>query len=193
MYSLYIDTHDAQIVIALFNKHQLITKKLKGSSKNHSDFTMPLIKEILEENNITPKELGEILVINGPGSFTGVRIGVTIAKTLAYTLDIPIKTMSSLEMIAVSSHIEEKKIAIIQDVKGVFLGIYDKDDNLIGEMTYQSNTEFIKYKEETNLPIITATEIDLEGIYAHFKTKDTINAHKANPVYIKVIEALKHD
>ena len=56
----------------------------------HSVVTMPSIRTILNNNNIDVKELNEIIVCNGPGSFTGSRIAVTIAKTMAYSLNIPI-------------------------------------------------------------------------------------------------------
>lgn len=193
MYTLYIDTHDKQIVIGLFKDGNLIGKIIKESSRNHSDYTMPLVKAILEENKITTQDLSEILVVNGPGSFTGVRIGVTIAKTLAYTLDIPIKTITSLEMLAVSSKISSKKVITIKDIKGVFYGIFDKDDNLVGELAYKSNDDFKVFIEAENIPIVNDFQIDLEAIYKRFQTKEPTIAHNVNPSYIKVIEVLKND
>ena len=62
----------------------------------------PAIKELIDE-----QKLDEIIVVNGPGSFTGVRLGVTIAKTLAYTLNIPIKTISSLEVSSISNNAQK--------------------------------------------------------------------------------------
>ena len=102
MNSLFIDTHDKDIIITLFKNGKVLEASLKSSERHHSDFTMSMIESVLKNNNLTVHELDEILVVNGPGSFTGVRIGVTIAKTLAYTLNIPIKTITSLECLAVS-------------------------------------------------------------------------------------------
>ena len=82
MYSLFIDTHNELIKIILFKDGKILTDKEKMSNMQHSVYTMPMIEEILKENNIESSNLNEIIVVNGPGSFTGVRIGVTIAKTM---------------------------------------------------------------------------------------------------------------
>jgi len=95
MYTLYIDTHYINLVIALYKDNKVIAKKELSSNK-HSSYTVPTINDILKEKNITIKELNEVIVINGPGSFTGVRIGILLAKILGYTLNIPIKSISYL-------------------------------------------------------------------------------------------------
>ena len=96
MNTLFISTFDKLITIALLKNGKLIDKLELVSNKNHSEFVMNMINDILNNNNIDTSFLNEIIVVNGPGSFTGVRIGVIIAKTLAYTLNIPIKTITSL-------------------------------------------------------------------------------------------------
>ena len=195
MYSLYIDTHDTEIVIGLYKDGNILDSRIKPSTRNHSDFTMPLIKEILDTNNIGVKDLNEILVVNGPGSFTGVRIGVTIAKTLAYTLNIPIKTITSLEMYACGKKDLEQKLVIIRDVKGVFYGLFNKENEQIGELEYKANKDFDEYVSTNNLSnnIVEEKAIDFDAIYQQLSKKEVELAHKANPIYIKVIEALKND
>ena len=194
MFSLFIDTHDALISLALYKDGKFVDKKQKESTMHHSDYIMPMLVELLNDNNITVHDLNEILCINGPGSFTGVRLGVTIAKTLAYTLNIKIKVATSLEMYAVSSDIEGNKLAIIKDLKGAFGGLFDKDNNLNGEYFYMNNSEFNEYVEKNNFEsIIVENNIDFNKIYDLFSTKQEEIAHKVNPLYIKVIEALKHD
>ena len=194
MFSLFIDTHDALISLALYKDVKFVDKKQKESTMHHSDYIMPMLVELLNDNNITVHDLSEILCINGPGSFTGVRLGVTIAKTLAYTLNIKIKVATSLEMYAVSSNIEGNKLAVIKDLKGAFGGLFDKDNNLNGEYFYMNNSEFNEYVEKNNFEgIIVENNIDFDKIYDLFSTKKEEIAHKVNPLYIKVIEALKHD
>lgn len=194
MKSLFIDTHDSEIVIGLFDGDKLLDEKRKVSSRNHSDYTMPMIERILKENKFNVHDLDEILVVNGPGSFTGVRLGVTIAKTLAYTLNIPIKTITSLEAFAVSYDSSKKKLVAIHDVKGVFGGLFDSNNKLLNDLFYKSNEEFSKYiKEEDLEDKIIPCELDLSKIKLYMNGIDTTLAHKANPIYIKVIEALKND
>jgi len=100
MYTLFISTYDKLINISLLKDGKLKSTIEEISKQNHSILVMPMIDNILKSNKITTSDLNEIIVVNGPGSFTGVRIGVVIAKTLAYTLNIPIKTITSLECIS---------------------------------------------------------------------------------------------
>lgn len=194
MYSLFIDTHDRQINLALYKDGELLDSREKESTMHHSDYIMPLLKELLDSNNIDVHDLSEILCVNGPGSFTGVRLGVTIAKTLAYTLNIPIKTITSLEMFAVSSESDNDKLVIIKDLKGCFGGLFTSSNELKEEYFYKSNSEFEEYVEENNLrEKIVDNKVDFNKLYSFFKTKETTNPHKVNPIYIKVIEALKND
>ena len=104
MYTLFISTYDKLITIGLLKNGNLLDFKEIESNQNHSSFNIPTIENILSTNDINTNYLNEIVVVNGPGSFTGVRLGVTIAKTLAYTLDISIKTITSFECIAISTN-----------------------------------------------------------------------------------------
>ena len=194
MYSLFIDTHNVDINLALYKDGELVDSRVKSSSMHHSDNIMPLLAELLKSNNVDVHDLGEILCVNGPGSFTGVRLGVTIAKTLAFTLKLPIRAITSLEMFAVSTESENNKLVIIKDLKGCFGGLFTKDNELVGEYFYKNNQEFEDYVESNDLrDKIVENKVDFNKLYDFFMTKETINPHKVNPIYIKVIEALKND
>jgi len=195
MYSLLIDTHDSNLTFILYKDGKCIDKNIKESERHHSDYAMPMLKELLDNNNIDVHDLNEIIVVNGPGSFTGVRIGVTIAKTLAYTLGINIKTISSLATKAISNNTNDIKVPIIRDVKGVFSGVYDKDNNLIDEMFYLDNDAFKAFLEEHDYEdkVIEDVDYNFDDIYKYVDKLEVINAHGVKPIYIKQIEAEKHD
>ena len=89
--NLFIDTHLNDVIIILSENGRIKKEKKILNEKQNSKIIMPLIKKMLGQEK--PES---IIVVNGPGSFTGVRLGVTIAKTLAYTLQIPIYTITSL-------------------------------------------------------------------------------------------------
>lgn len=190
MYTLFISTFDKIITIGLLKNGKVISELTKESSKNHSIHTMPMIDEILKINNLLPSYLNEIIVVNGPGSFTGVRIGVTIAKTLAYTLNIPIKTITSLKAYAVSSDKETNKLVTIEDLKGKYIGYFDKNNNLLSDYTYLKNDEYETYIKEKEQYLINNNTFDLNKIYKSLQTEDSINPHIVNPIYIKGIDAL---
>ena len=168
----------------------MITKKEQISNRNHSIYTIPLIEEILRENQITTRDLNEIIVIDGPGSFTGVRLGITVAKMLAYTLNIKIKTISSIEALA-SGKNALKMIITITDPKGKYFGIFD-NGKLINKLSYLSKADYenfinTNYKEYTEL---NDDKLDIEAIYNYSKNIETQNPHIVKARYIKGIEAL---
>jgi len=188
MYTLFISTFDKLITVGLLKNGEVIDKIIKESNKNHSNYVMSMIDEIININEITASYLNEIIVVNGPGSFTGVRIGVTIAKTLAYTLDIPIKTITSLEAYAISTPSKGNKLITISDLKGKFVGYFNENNDILEDFRYLSNIEFEEYKIDKNK--IDIQEFNLESIYKYLKNKESINPHLVNPIYIKGIEVL---
>lgn len=190
MYSLFIDTHDTDLVIALYKDKKIIDKEIRESLRNHSDYTMPIIDDIIKRNNLTINSINEILVITGPGSFTGVRIGVTISKMLAYTLDIPIKQMDSITMYGVSDINTEKKLVLIHDVKGSYGGVFINNE-LKGELFYKSNLEMEEFIKKNDIKTIVENKIDFNKIIEQFDKIQPTLSHLVNPVYVKVIEALK--
>jgi tRNA threonylcarbamoyl adenosine modification protein YeaZ len=190
MKTLFISTYNEIITIGLLFNDKLKVQKQEISSRNHSIYTVPLIDETLKEANINVHDLDEILVINGPGSFTGVRLGITVAKTLAYTLKIPIKEISSLEALSASNK-ENNKIVIISDSKGKYYGIFA--NNKLIEMNYLADDDFelIKNKPEyQNYAILETKSLDIESINEFAKDIKETPAHAVKALYIKGISAL---
>lgn len=182
MYTLYIDTHFVELVVALFLDDNLVCKK-ELKSNSHSEFTINTIRSVLEEENITVKDLESIIVINGPGSFTGVRIGVVIAKTLAYTLNIPVKTLSYLE--ALSLNYQEDVVIGLEDRNGVYVGSFDKLHDLKEDYYYVK-------KQDMSRDVILDEEVPLEKVIRYMKDKEAVNPHLLKPLYVKRIE-VEHD
>jgi len=99
---LAIDTSNLILGIAIMDQEKVIGEYITNLKKNHSVRAMPAIEMLMKECDVKPSDLTKIVVAKGPGSYTGVRIGVTIAKTLAWTLNIPLVGVSSLEVLAAS-------------------------------------------------------------------------------------------
>jgi tRNA threonylcarbamoyladenosine biosynthesis protein TsaB len=94
---LGIDTSTSVASVALMDDHQLIAEMSLNDKKTHSQKLMGLVDYILSQNQIEIGELDAIAVGVGPGSFTGLRIGVTTAKGLAHGGQVPVIEISSLE------------------------------------------------------------------------------------------------
>ena len=179
---LFIDTHDELITIALKYNDKLIVKT-KSSEYSHSIYTMSIIKEIFEENKLDIKDLAKVIVINGPGSFTGIRIGLTIAKMISYLLNIKINTISSLFAYLISDKSNGSKMAVIEDNKGYYVCAMDKDNNVIVEEQYVSELNY-PYKEVDH-------QLDINNIIDYCSKLPSENYHHIKANYIKKIEVEK--
>ncbi|MDN4526382.1 tRNA (adenosine(37)-N6)-threonylcarbamoyltransferase complex dimerization subunit type 1 TsaB [Fictibacillus fluitans] len=100
MKALAIDTSNLVMGIAVMDGEKVVGEYITNLKKNHSVRVMPAIHDVMKEANVKPAELDRIITAKGPGSYTGVRIGVTIAKTMAWTLKKELAGVSSLEVVA---------------------------------------------------------------------------------------------
>ena len=100
MISLFIDTSISIPTISLIEDGEILFEFHERINSDMSSKILPIIDDGLKQCHLSIKDIKKIFVVNGPGSFTGVRIGVTIAKTLAWSLNIPVSPISSLEFIA---------------------------------------------------------------------------------------------
>lgn len=139
---LAIDTSTYVLGIAILKNNQIIGEFSTNLPKNHSVRLMPAIDQLMHDVKMTPDELDKIIVAKGPGSYTGVRIGLTTAKTLAWALNIPIVGVSSLEALAYQGRFFNSYVNPFFDARRetVFTGLYKwKQD------------KFIQVIEETNI------------------------------------------
>lgn len=184
MYTLYIDTHFINLVVGLFKDDKLL-EKLCLESNSHSINTINLIKEIMDNNKISVDDIKEIIVINGPGSFTGVRIGIVIAKMFGYTKNIVIKEISYSQALALNY--DESVVVGIKDYNGIFGAEFDSNHNLINDYFYINNRDMSNYQGNIKLE----ENVDLNKVYQFLKTKDGISPHTLKPLYVKKIEVDK--
>ena len=189
MYILYLDTHDQEVVVALFKDEKMIKVVNKVSGYQHSQVVLPTIKELLDEYELSPNDLGEIVVVIGPGSFTGVRIAVTIAKTMAYTLGIPLKTIDSLFLKALSCQSVSDYYVSVLEKNGAYVGKFSKELEKIGDYAYYSKSEYEKFLLKSI--VIDVDKIDFEKAIHYLRKENAVNPHSVKPLYIKRIEALK--
>ena len=190
MRCLFIDTSSFFINIAITYNNTIIYHKYTKVERDMSSLIIPIIKEGFDSVSFDIKNLDKIFIVNGPGSFTGVRVGVTVAKTIAWSLNIPLIPISSLEVIASTNSDKKYHVGLIDARRGnVFAGVYDKELNVIKE------DRFINFNE---LDINDYYELIGEGykesnpdilkvINKHINDED-INPHVLKPNYLKLTE-----
>ena len=198
---LYIDTSSSYLYTSIVENDKLISEIKEEFGQSLSEVALPRIVSMFEDNNLSPKDIDKIIVVNGPGSFTGIRIGITIAKIYAWSLNIPITTIYSLEAMAISSKKDTYHVPILNARRGyVYTAIYDKaykevlkpchilltdlQEKLkdIKEYEYISNDEFDDLELNYYSP-------DMVKVVNYFKDKENINPHAVNPEYLKLTEA----
>ncbi|WP_042353109.1 tRNA (adenosine(37)-N6)-threonylcarbamoyltransferase complex dimerization subunit type 1 TsaB [Bacillus massiliigorillae] len=130
---LAIDTSNYALGVALLDGDQVVGEYISNLKKNHSVRAMPAIERLMNDCDMKPADLDKIVVAKGPGSYTGVRIGVTIAKTLAWTLNIPISGVSSLEVLAANGKFFQGYISPLFDGRRgqIYTGLYEGQNGQI--------------------------------------------------------------
>ncbi|WP_353948517.1 tRNA (adenosine(37)-N6)-threonylcarbamoyltransferase complex dimerization subunit type 1 TsaB [Sporolactobacillus sp. Y61] len=126
MHVLAIDSSNLVMGVAVATEDKVLGELMTNSKKNHSERLMPAISRLLEDVGIGPEDLDRIVVAKGPGSYTGLRIGITIAKMLAWTLKKELAGVSSLEVVAQNGRYFNGLVAPFFDARRgqVFAGLY---------------------------------------------------------------------
>lgn len=98
---LNIETSTEVCSVTLASNGQLLYKKESTEGLNHSKVLTVFIDDLFKENNLKTKSIDAVAVSKGPGSYTGLRIGVSVAKGLCYGLSIPLISVNSLEVLGI--------------------------------------------------------------------------------------------
>lgn len=130
---LAIDTACNLARVALTDENELIKEITVDDKRRHSVKLLPTIETLLADCRVAPKDLDMIAVTNGPGSFTGLRIGVVTAKTMAYALKIPLVGVNTLDAMAASFSSEQTIVCPLIDARNTraYGGFYE-EGKLIG-------------------------------------------------------------
>ncbi|MFC5592126.1 tRNA (adenosine(37)-N6)-threonylcarbamoyltransferase complex dimerization subunit type 1 TsaB [Sporosarcina soli] len=156
---LGIDTANTPLSVAIVKDGQLLAEENAAMAINHSLRAMPAIEELFTKVGMRPADIDAIAVSEGPGSYTGVRIGVTIAKTLAWTLQKPLYGLSSLKVLAGNAIYFSGLICPIVDARrgNVYSAAYHyKDGSLttVIEDGHFALEELVRLLEQRGEPVL---------------------------------------
>lgn len=199
MISLLIDTATSNLTVSIIKDNKILYKYKENILSDMSSKILPIIDNGLKELKLNLKDIDKIFVVNGPGSFTGIRVGVTVAKTIAWALKKDIIALSSLELMATTNTNKKYVVPMIDARRGnVFAGIYDNElkcikyDKLINlnELISSLNEDYqlISY-DKINIEDIVEPEIDVLKIINKHINDEGVNPHNLNPNYLKLTEA----
>lgn len=157
MIYLGIDTSNSPLAVALMKEETVLIEETTNLKINHSLTAMPAIEEMMKKAKVAPSDLTHIAVAEGPGSYTGIRIGLTIAKTLAWSLKIPLHMVSSLKVLAANGQHFEGLICPVMDARRgtAFIGLYDgKSLEPVLADQHSDVREFLKEIKTFNKPVL---------------------------------------
>lgn len=207
MITLFIDTSSKDVSIAIIKDRKILSSISKSIPNAHSVYTVSFLDKVIKEADLMPNDIDKILVVTGPGSFTGIRIGVTIAKTYAYLKKLEIVGVSALKMLALSREHDYCLSLIDARHNNYYIGLYNQNNDEVIEEQFNSKERVLELIEKYQ-PMIVSNEditiddvevkkqvLDIEKIVSYYQDKPTLNPHLVVPNYLKLPQALeeKHD
>lgn len=189
---LFINSATANLVVAILIDGKITYLYDNNDDKDTSSKIMPVIDEAFMVSKIAPNEIDKIFVVNGPGSFTGIRVGLTVAKVMGYSFNIPVIPISSLEFMC--SGFDYDVMGLIDARRGyVYAGGYDKDLKSIYKDSYilfddiNSKFKYVSY-DKFDFEVLKP-KFDLLKIIKKHEDDSLLNVHSINPNYLKLTEA----
>ena len=192
MYQLLLDSSNIYLAVGLAKEGKVVDSIFYNAWQRQSEVMVNEIDNILKRNKVDKKELDAVVVGIGPGSYTGVRIGVTIAKTIAYALKIKVYAKSSLSLLRCGN---EPTICLFNARSGrSYFAVYQGKKALEKECVIP-NEEVISYIEkhpdykiagDTTQIGKESEELNFIANLADFSEDELVNNIFAlNPIYLK--------
>lgn len=189
---LVIDTATKYLYLAIVNGKEEIDYVYEEGHNDHSVKLMSEIERMFQDHKLTMDDIDEIIIGIGPGSYTGLRIGVVVAKMLGWNNDIPVKTISSLALIASSSNSEKWLLSEIDARRGnSFLGVYRNHGKAL-ELVHEeelTNLEEYKYNLQEPFTVVSFGKPNINKIIESSLLHDVDDIHRLNPNYLRRTEA----
>lgn len=161
--SLYLDTGGRIATIALFRDSELLIAKENHEPKNHNTILHRTIQENLEEHGYTLKSLSEVWVMNGPGSYTGLRTGLSVAKGLCYALDIPLFLINRFDGLYHSQYQTDVTVLFHARANEYFYGSY-LDGKPDGEYRVVTDVDLHENLLKLGRTVLSDEILDIPGL-----------------------------
>ena len=192
MVTILLDSSNTNLSVGVARDNLLLECISYEAWQQQSEFMIPELDKLLRKYQISKEEIGEVIVAKGPGSYTGVRIAITIAKTIATVLDAKLYAVSSLR---VQKDCKNPSICLINARSGrSYIGVYE-GNNTILEDRIMKNDEVMEYINNHpgysvcgDVKYLGLECIETNNIKEMLDLKDaleSINPLSLKPVYMK--------
>lgn len=192
MYQLLLDSSNVFLAVGLAKDGKVVDKICYEAWQRQSEMMVTEVDNILKKNNVKKEDLDSVVVGIGPGSYTGVRIGVTIAKTIAYALKIKIYAKSSLSLLKDG---KKPTICLFNARSGrSYFAVYEGAKVIVKDSVI-TNEEVVSYiKEHPDYVVngdtyqigLESGKFDIIANLSEFSKNELVeNVFTLNPVYLK--------
>lgn len=200
---LFIDTSGTDVSISIISDNKILVNINEKVPNSHSIYTVSFIDKALKSANLRVDEIDKILVVTGPGSFTGVRIGVTIAKVYAYLRKVDVIPVSSLKMLSLSTNHDYCLALINAKNDNYYLGLYDKNNEEVIKEQFNNKDMVLDIINKYNPTIVSDNDLviddivikkqklDISNICSYYQNKKSVNTHLIVPNYLKLPSAME--
>ena len=192
MKRLILDTATDILFVGLMDEEKILYKNTLAGRNNHSEHLIKIVSEALSSNNLKVKDLDEIIVGFGPGSYTGSRVSLVVAKMFAFTHNIILKTVSSLDMAFSGHFVKDGLYALNLRAKKdyVYCNEIEVKNSLVikkEEDNFLLKEDFIKRLKEKDVIFLEEKDIkfDLLIIVNKLKLETVENIHNLEPNYLR--------
>ena len=175
---LAFDTSTEKFSISILKNNKVVLNLSKILNKTYSKFLIPLLKESLEQSNLNIKKINNIIISLGPGSFTGVRIGIAAAKGLGIPHKINILGFNNMDVLvqSIDSNSKEKIVTIIKSKKNnYYYQLFDSKKKPINKVSFFSINNLPNFFFNKNIIICGDLDIKLIDL---IRKKKKINFNK---------------
>lgn len=145
MITLLLDSSNTFLSVGIKQDDALLDYVSYESWQSQSEHMVPEVDSLLKKHNLSRKDIKDIVVAIGPGSYTGVRIALTIAKTISLCLSVPVYPVSSLRVLKNS---KRASICLINARSGrSYMGVYEAEKVILNDCI-KTNEEVLEYIKE---------------------------------------------
>ena len=186
MYSLLLDSSTKILYIGLAKDNKLVEDIYIKGENDHAKNIVSKVDELLKKYNLTTSDLSEVVCGYGPGSYTGVRMAVTVAKMISVFMNIPLYTISTLRLMA--SGFKGKVLAQIDARRGNSFGmVFDMDNNKYIKDEAMYNT--LELNEVAHDIVVTELDYSVNIEYCLNNKTKVENPDLLIPNYLRETEA----
>ena len=192
MYTILLDSSNTNLSVGLAKDNLLLDETSYDAWQRQSEYMIPELAKLLNKYEVKNEDISDVIVAIGPGSYTGVRIAITIAKTIASSLDCKLYAVSSLR---VQKDCKKPSICLINARSGrSYIGVYQDEDIILNDCI-MTNDEVMNYiNDHPDYSVCGNVDyLGLKGVEPHYILEmlslknilEPINPLSLRPVYMK--------